>query len=383
MKLFLLSSLIAALHLQVSAQEYTEDSIPAGWWRIPKTNSMFTIKGYVKFDLVQDLNPIASPSFLDVSKIPADGSKDTNTHLQANETRLILDFRTPAGKSDLRTYVEGDFYGTSGAFRLRHAYLEVGGKLLAGQYWSNFMDENIIPPTLDFEKPSAYAFIRHVMARYKITTGRHSYIGVALEEPFIDVQLSAQTGKMESFMPDLTARYSYTNTWGHIQLSGFAGVVRFRPTTGATENTGIYGLNLSGQLNFFKKDYFTYQVIGEPGVSRYQSGKYAAPDANNVLEPISVVGYTAGIRHCCSPVVSFLLVANYGTEENTNVQPGPDLKHVFYGAANVKWQFHKSAFAGIEYLHGGREKYRWCQWQGKPDSVQHPGGHKQALKGST
>ena len=354
-RVWLVSLLVIALQLQVVAQEKTTDSVPAGWWRIPNTNSMLTLKGYVKFDLIQDLNPIASPSFFDVAKIPTDGSKGTNTHLQANETRLILDFRTPAGKTDLRTYVEGDFYGTSGAFRLRHAYLEVGGKLLAGQYWSNFMDENIIPPTLDFEKPSAYAFVRHGMIRYKITTGKHSYIGVALEEPVINVDAPAKPGKMESFLPDITARYRYTNTWGHIQLSGFAGAVRFRPTTGSTESTGIYGGNLSGQLNFAKKDYFIYQIIAGPGIARYRGGKYAAPDANDELKAIAGMGYTAGIRHFWSPVVSSLVVANYGIEDNNRPQPATDLRSVFYGAANIIWQFHKSAFAGIEYLHGGRE----------------------------
>lgn len=353
MKYILIPFLIVAVLMQTSAQENTDD-VPAGWWKIPKTNARITIGGYVKFDLIQDFNPISSPSFFDVSKIPTDGSKGMNTHLQANETRLILDFRTPAGKTDLRTYVEGDFYGTSGAFRLRHAYVEIGGKLLAGQYWSNFMDENVIPPTLDFEKPTAYAFVRHGMIRYKITTSKKSYIGIALEEPFINVQAPVQPGKMESFLPDFTARYRYTDKWGHIQLSGFAGVVRFRPTTGSTENTGIFGVNLSGQINFLKKDYFIYQVIAGPGISRYRTGKYAAPDVNDDLDPIAGVGYTAGIRHFWSPAVSSLIVANYGTEDNTVAQPGSDLKEAFYGAVNVIWQFHKSAFAGIEYLHGGR-----------------------------
>ncbi len=149
MKVAILFLLTFGLSLNNYAQQ-TEDSIPAGWWKIPKTNARITIGGYVKFDMIHDFNPINSPSFFDVSKIPTDGSKGTNTHLQANETRLILDFRTPMGKSDLRTYVEGDFYGTSGAFRLRHAYVEIGGRLLAGQTWSNFMDESIIPPTLGF-----------------------------------------------------------------------------------------------------------------------------------------------------------------------------------------------------------------------------------------
>ena len=345
--------ILTALH-KVSAQE-KEAEVPAGWWKIPKTNARITVGGYVKFDLIQDFNPINSPSFFDVSKIPTDGSKGTNTHLQANETRLILDFRTPMGKTDLRTYVEGDFFGSGGAFRLRHAYVEIGDKLLAGQYWSNFMDENIIPPTLDFEKPAAYAFVRHGMIRYKLTSGKNSYFAVALEEPLINVQAPAQPGKTESFIPDLTARYRYTKHWGHIQLSAFGGVVRFRPTTGSTESTGIFGFNLSGQLNFSRKDYFLYQMIGGPGISRYRAGKFAAPDADDKLEPITGMGYTAGIRHYWSEEFSSLLVANYGTENNTYAQSGGDLKSTFYGAANMVWQFHKSAFAGIEYLHGGRQ----------------------------
>lgn len=353
--------------VQASAQDSTVD-VPAGWWKIPKTNSLITIGGYVKFDFIHDLNPINSPSFFDVSKIPTDGSKGTNTHLQANETRLMLDFKTPAGKTDLRAYVEGDFYGTSGAFRLRHAYVEIGGKLLAGQYWSNFMDENIIPPTLDFEKPTAYAFVRHGIIRYKIHTGRNSYIGIALEEPSINVQPMAQPGKMETFLPDFTARYRKTGKWGHIQLSGFAGVVRFRSATDSTESTGLFGVNLSGQINFLKKDYFIYQVIAGPGISRYRSGKFAAPDANDELTAISGIGYTAGIRHFWSPEFSTLVVANYGSEDNLSSQPGSDLKSAFYGAVNLIWQFHKSAFAGIEYLHGIRTNFDDAE--GKANRIQ-------------
>ncbi len=354
MKSSFLFFLMFGFCLHLSAQQ-TEDNVPAGWWKIPKTEARITVGGYVKFDMIHDFNPINSPSFFDVSKIPTDGSKGTNTHLQANETRLFLDFKVPAGKTDLRTYVEGDFYGTSGAFRLRHAYVEIGGRLLAGQTWSNFMDESIIPPTLDFEKPAAYAFVRHAILRYKHPLGKNGYFAVALEEPLIDVQAPAEPGKMETYLPDFTARYRYSHQWGHVQISGFTGMVKFRPTTGSTENTFTYGVNLSGQLNFLKKDYFSYQVIAGRGTSRYRAGKYAAPDADDNLKAIPGIGFTAGIRHFWSPTVSSLLLFNYGSEDNTSEQPGSDVQSTFYGAANVIWQFHKSAFAGIEYLHGGRK----------------------------
>ena len=74
-RLLLLSTLLTAIQLPLLAQEETEDDVPAGGWRIPKTNAMLMLKGYVKVDLIQDLNPIASPSFFDVSKIPTMGQK--------------------------------------------------------------------------------------------------------------------------------------------------------------------------------------------------------------------------------------------------------------------------------------------------------------------
>jgi hypothetical protein len=346
--------LVCLAMAELGAQEKKEEEPPAGWWKIPKSEARITLGGYVKFDLIQDFNPINSPSFFDVSKIPTNGAKGTNTHLQANETRLFLDFRAPAGRTELRTFVEGDFYGTNGAFRLRHAFVEIGGKLMAGQYWSNFMDENIIPPTLDFEKPTAYALVRHGLIRYKFNTGSHSYVSIALEEPLIDVQAPARPGKMETFLPDITARYRYTGQWGHIQLSGFAGAVRFRPQTGSSESNFSYGLNLSGQLNFLHSDFFAYQFLAGPGVARYRAGKYAAPDDNDQLQSIPAFGVTASAKHYWTPKLSSLILFNYGKESPVSGQPDSDLESAFYGAVNLIWQFHKIAFLGLEYLHGGR-----------------------------
>ena len=114
---------------------------------------------------------------------------------------------------EIRTYVEGDFYGSGGAFRLRHAFVEIDGKWLAGQWWSTFMDENIIPNTLDFEKPGAYAFARHPMLRYKHSFSTDAYFAIAVEQSSINAQAPAQAGNFENPLPDLTARYRITKPW--------------------------------------------------------------------------------------------------------------------------------------------------------------------------
>jgi hypothetical protein len=356
------SIILVALTLIVGVQAYSQvvtdapAEVPPGWWEIPKTQVRMKIGGYVKFDLIHDFDPIGSPDYFDVSTIPTDGSEGKSTHMHAKETRLFLDFRSPSKVGELRAYVEGDFYGTSGAFRLRHAFIEIdNGKWLAGQWWSNFMDENIIPPTLDFEKPAAYAFARHAMFRWKQTLSDDSYLALAIEEPNTRAQAPGEAGKFESPLPDLTARYRITKTWGHVQLSGFAGQLRYRFSSGGSDEVTLFGGNLSGQLNFLKKDKFIYQLVYGPGVGRFRGGLSAGLDGNGDLEPITDLGVTAGIQHFWNDKFSSLLVYNQGSNDTTEGQAGTDVSTINYMAANLLWHFVDNAFIGVEYLRGTRE----------------------------
>jgi len=357
MKLISFVALLFVVCGQLSAQTSIEQpaEIPPGWWQIPKTTTRMKIGGYVKFDLIHDFNPIASPDFFDVSKIPTDGSEGESTHMHAKETRLFMDFRSPSKVGEVRAYVEGDFYGTGGAFRLRHAFIEINDKWLAGQWWSNFMDENIIPSTLDFEKPAAYAFARHAMFRWKQSLTTDAYLAIALEEPNTNAQAPVEPGKFESPLPDLTARYRVTKKWGHVQLSGFAAQLRYRFAAGGTQDVSLFGGNLSGQFNLLKKDKFIYQVVYGPGVGRFRGGLAAGLDANGDLEPITDMGATAGYQHFWSDRFSSLLVYNQGSVDATEGQSANDIFSVNYLAVNLIWHFTDNAFAGVEYLYGTRE----------------------------
>ena len=66
---------------------------------------------------------------------------------------------------ELQMYIEGDFYGSGSAFRLRHAYGKYGG-LLAGQTWTNFLDPDNFHNTIDFESPMAFPSFRQAQVRY-------------------------------------------------------------------------------------------------------------------------------------------------------------------------------------------------------------------------
>ena len=56
------------------------------------------------------------------------------------------------------------------------------------------MDESVIPATLDFEKPGAYAFTRNPMLRYKALLSDDSYLTIALEELSENAQAPDQPG---------------------------------------------------------------------------------------------------------------------------------------------------------------------------------------------
>ncbi len=351
---FLTTALLVAVASTLQAQQAPRD-LPPGWIALPQTEARFKLGGYVKVDLIHDFKPIGSPDFFDVSKIPTNDSQGQSSHLNAKEARLFLDVRSPSKVGEIKTYVEGDFYGSGSAFRLRHAYLEINGTWLAGQTWSNFMDEDIIPATLDFEKPAAYAFIRHAQLRWKHASSTGTYFSLALEEPSASAQAPSQPGTLESPLPDLTARYRVTKAWGHVQVSGFAGVIRFRPATGENDNEPLFGANLSGQFKLLEKDRLTYQAIYGPGVARYRGGLSAAPDASgDRLDPLKGVAFTGSYLRSWSPAWSSNFVYNYGHEYNTDGQPDNAIYSAAYSAVNLLWHFVPNAFAGVEYLHGVR-----------------------------
>ncbi len=167
---------------------------------------VFKPGGRVKLDAMRDFDPIGSEDSFDVRTIPVDGSDGTNSNLHAKETRLSLDVRGPVEGRELRMYVETDFYGTSSALRLRHAYGVYSG-LLAGQTWSTFVDDSNIPNTIDFEAPTAFALTRQAQARWTQKLGKGLTWSAAIEDNKSAIVTPTDVaGKAEYPMPDLVTR---------------------------------------------------------------------------------------------------------------------------------------------------------------------------------
>jgi hypothetical protein len=337
---------LGSLSAQASPSPITFNS---GSWQL-------TLGGYVKLDLIHDFDPNSSPDSFDPRSIPVDGSKGTNTRVHARETRLSLRIEGPAEGRDLELFLEGDFYGTGNAFRVRHAYAQYG-VLLAGQTWTTVMDERNIPPTIDFETPLAAPFVRQGLLR--ITTGlsKRSDLAFAIEEsdPEILIPPGVQ-GTTEKPWPDFTTRFRFSHRRGHVQLSGFVGRTRFGAGTGATSDATIGGVLASTRLRLFDRDAAYAEVAYGPGLGRYRGAASAALDASGRLKTVDVVGLTAGYEHYWSARWSSNAVVSPAWVLSDVGDPATSNDSFNYVAVNLLyWFLEQRAWIGGEYLYGRRE----------------------------
>lgn len=315
-----------------------------------------TLGGYIKLDLIHDFDPNSNPDSFDPRNIPVDGSEGTNTRIHARQTRLSLGLDGPVDGKPLKVFIEGDFYGTGNAFRLRHAYGQYG-ILLAGQTWTTFMDELNIPATIDFESPTAAPLVRQGLLRITTTPSKSSELAFAVEESDPEIlNPTGVPGNLEKAWPDLTGRYRLKYGRGHVQLSGFVGRTSFKDAAGTTSSVTIGGVLLSTRLKLFDKDAAYLEVAYGPGLGRYRGAASAALDAAGNLETVDVVALTAGYQRFWSPRWSSNLVISPAWLLNDVGDPATTNNQLTYAAVNLLyWFLPQRAWIGGEYLYGRRE----------------------------
>ena len=316
---------------------------------------VFRPGGRIKLDIIRDFDAITGEDSFDPRTIAVDGSDGANSQIHARETRLSLDMRGPVEGSELRMYVETDFYGSGSVLRLRQAYGSYRG-LLAGQTWSTFVDDANFPNTIDFESPIAFPQIRQAQARYTRRFGMATW-AVGVEDNKSSIQPPAGVpGKAEYSMPDLATRLRFDGSRGHIFVSGFLGRARFRPTEGAPDDVALWGSLLSGKLKTFGKDYAYAQFTFGDGVGRYRGALTAVPDTTGELQPVGVVAFMGGYEHYWTARISSNAVYSVVSADDEPFWAPTLNRQLDYGAINLLyWFLPDRAWAGVEYLYGHRE----------------------------
>jgi len=369
---------------QTSAyREFSEDNFAAprydnvptdpkyhGFFYLPGTQTLLKIGGYAKTDLIYDFRQAGNTDEFITSSIPVPQVPGIdNFTVSIRPTRLTLDFRVPSQKlGDIRFYFEGDLFGTNATTpRLRHAYGQAKN-LLIGQTFSNFMDPDASPDTLDFEGPNGWVNIRNPQVRYGFALNRSTTLFFSVEKPSSDVAFSTPqfAAKPNAPAPDVPIRVRNEFERGHVQLAViFRDIAAFLPD-GRRGSVFGWGFNVSTALKTFGRDNLILEGAYGHGISRYfqdTSGlgidAEVADNANPHLKATPAIGLEAAYQHYWFRKLRSNLVYGYAAVQNTNfMQPAGvvfnPFNHSNYSAVNLIWNPYGSLNVGAEFLYGGQ-----------------------------
>jgi len=366
-----------------SYREFSEDNVAAarfnnvpldpkyhGFFYLPGTQTLLKIGGYFKTDFIYDLKPGGNTDAFVPSSFPIPTIVGVNNAtISVRPTRINLDFRVPTTKiGEVRFYVEADLFGTNATTpRLRHAYAQAANFLI-GQTFSNFMDPDAFPDTLDFQGPNGMVSIRNPQLRYGFALSPSTTFYISVEKPssdiiFITPQFSAQPSAPS---PDGTVRLRQEFERGHIQIAGlFRSIAAFLPN-GRTDSVVGWGVNVAGALKTFGSDNLILAVAGGHGISRYIQdtsglGIDAEPAAGPItphLEATPAVGVEAAYQHYWIKRLRSSAVYSYTAVNDTTLAAAGTYNHATYTAANLIWNPYGSLNVGAEFLYG------WTMEQG-------------------
>jgi hypothetical protein len=304
--------------------------------------------------------------------------------MSARQSRLYFRTSTPTSLGEIITHAEGDFYGAGGsetntnsaAFRIRHAYIEMGS-WLAGQTWWNHADLASLPETLDFSGglggPQAG---RQPQLRYTYRWGgggpgtfAHQLSG-AIENPESDIFGTVQTGIAAGAgptslttidkTPDFSLRYVFATDWGRMSFAGLYRHLTLNNRGGAAIN-GFVGESsddawvwtFQGRIKTFGDDSFTYGATGGPGAGRYilsVPNNIAAVIDNGELKAIRSEGYTLSYQHFWSNAWRSNVLYGYIKQHNPHpAVPTTAISKQQGWWVNLIWSPVPNALVGVEY----------------------------------
>src|SRR5215467_8378584 len=361
-------------------RQFSEDTVAAarfdnvpldpkykGFFRLPGTQTILKIGGYFKTDFIYDFKPAGNVESFIPSSIPIPTVVGVNNAtVSVRPTRLSLDFRIPSTQlGDVRFYVEGDLFGTNATTpRLRHAYAQVRNVLI-GQTFSNFMDPDGFPDTLDFQGPNGMVSIRNPQLRYGFALTPSTTFYVSVEKPSSDItfktpQFSSQPNAPS---PDGAIRLRQEFERGHFQVAAiFRSIAAFVPTTPTPTTDSVFGwgLNLSTALELIGKDNVIFAVAAGHGISRYLQdtsglGIDAEASSSTSLRATPAVGAEAAYQHYWLKNLRSSLFYSYAAVNNTSFFSAATpaiYNHATYTGANLIWNPYGSFNVGAEVLYG-------------------------------
>ena len=334
-----------------------------GFFQLPGTQTILKIGGYFKTDFITDLKPAGNTDSFIPSSIPIPTAVGVNNaNVSVRPTRLSLDFRIPSTQiGEVRFYVESDLFGTNATTpRLRHAYAQARNFLI-GQTFTNFMDPDGFPDTLDFQGPNGMVSLRNPQFRYGFALTSSTAFYVSVEKPSSDIAFKTVqfTAQPNAPYPDAALRLRQEFQRGHFQIAGiFRSVAAFLPD-GRTDSVFGWGVNVSTGVKTFGRDNLILAAAAGHGISRYiQDTSGLGIDAevvsvtNSQLEATPAVGVDGAYQHYWTKKLRSSAFYSYAGVNNTSFAPSTTYNHGTYTGGNLIWNPNGSLNLGAEFLYG-------------------------------
>jgi hypothetical protein len=334
-----------------------------GFFVLPGTQTLLKIGGYFKTDFINDLKPAGNTDSFIPSSFPVpQATGANNATVSIRPTRLSLDFRVPSTRlGEVRFYLEGDFFGTNSTTpRLRHAYAQFRNFLI-GQTFSNFMDPDAFPDTLDFQGPNGMVSLRNPQLRYGFALSPSTTLYISLEKPSSDVIFTTPEFSAQSNSPtrDGAIRLRQEFERGHFQVAGIFRDIAVSLPDGRNDSVFGWGVNTSLGVKTFGKDNLIVAVAAGHGISRYlqdTSGlgidAEVASGPSNHLEATPAVGVEASYQHYWRKSLRSSAFYSYAAVNNTDLASASAYNHATYTGGNLIWNPYGSLNVGAEFLYG-------------------------------
>lgn len=342
----------------------------------------FEIYGFAQADASIDTNRM-DPAWDDAfrpSKIPTvtgTFGSDGQSSISVKQSRLGVQGNLPAGDfGPVNFRFEFDLFGVGvdagqTTFRLRHAYGE-WRSLLAGQTSSVFMDGDVFPNTIEYWGPSGMVFYRNAQIRWTPYRTASSHFAIAIERPGNDIdagqirQIDPELGdniKNDEKLPDLTAHFYTSGSWGHVQVAGIVRRVGYE-TFDTVDNepkgheTG-WGVNVGAHASLFTRDKLIGQVVYGHGIASYMNdgGTDLAPGGTLVdprAEAVPLLGVVAYYDHYWSDAWSTSLGYSFTRVDNTSLQDASAFHEGEYASINLLYNPTPRILIGLEGIWGQR-----------------------------
>lgn len=309
-----------------------------------------------------------------VGQIDVWGTDDTQRFwMDMHQTQLRFRGQRETEMGTFIGYLEGDFWGGSKHFRLRHAWVDF--KFIHfGQDWSFFGDKDIWPNVLDWDGPPSGVWRREPELKFYFDVVKNSRLEFGISNPDAEItfnsDVDATVTSANQRWPDIIAAWKQTTSFGHLRATGIFRRLQYTSGT-ARQSVPAYGATVSGYVKTSSRfpSSLQFQLVGGAGIGTYLAsfGGYnydAVPNGKGEIEAVPTFGGWAAYEHYLTQKWHFNLIGGFSYFRSPEIggytipSPGYTATNskvsldMMYGLVNLMYDPVPNLIFGIEYNYG-------------------------------